>query len=138
MSGNKRNCKLIRPECGISVKGKYKDTCYTKSPIMDWKYNLIVYYDMIEANRNDKYAFRQTYRGYMVAGNPLFTYFLTDGGAGASYKNSKMITGYGDISIFKWKKSFKSYVIKSGKWIYFCTDFVPIHMFHHMGKIYSL
>ena len=72
------------PECGICMKGKYKGPGYTESPIMDWKFNLIVYYDGVEANRNDKIVFGQTFQGYVATGMPHFTYFLTDGGAGAS------------------------------------------------------
>jgi len=74
----------------------------------------------------------------MAAGNPPFTCFLMGGGAGASYKDLEMIAGHGFISILRWKKFSKSNVIKTGKEIYFCTDFVPAHEFPHMGKIYSL
>ncbi len=139
--GEQKQEKIISssdPECGICVKGKYKGPGYIESPIMDWKYSLTVYYDVIEANRNDKLAFRQTYRGYMAAGNPPFTYFLTDGGAGASYKNLEMVASHGSIPILRWKKSSKPNVIKTGKGIYFCTDFVPAHVVPYMGKIYSL
>ncbi|MHA1300527.1 MAG: hypothetical protein ACTSO9_14000 [Candidatus Helarchaeota archaeon] len=61
------------PECGICVKGKYKGRGYTESPIMDWKFNLVVHYDAVEANRNDKIAFRQTFQGGVATGMPHFT-----------------------------------------------------------------
>ncbi|MHA2010804.1 MAG: hypothetical protein ACTSWG_00420 [Candidatus Helarchaeota archaeon] len=49
-------------DCGICVKGKYKGSGYTESPIIDWKYSLTVYYNVIKASQNDKHAFRQIYR----------------------------------------------------------------------------
>jgi len=74
----------------------------------------------------------------MAAGNPPFTHFLMDGGAGASYKNLKMVAGHRSILTLKRKKSSKLNVIKTRKEIYSCTDFVPAHEIPRMGKIYSL
>jgi len=126
------------PECGICVKGKYKGPGYTESPIMDWKFNLIVYYDVMEANRNDKIVFRDTFQGYVAMGRPAFTYFLTDGGAGASYKNLKLVANNGSIPILRWKKSSKSNVIEVKKGLYFNTDFVPKSIIPHLGKLYNI
>ena len=63
--GEQKQEKIISssdPECGICVKGKYKGSGYTESPIIDWKYSLTVYYNVIKASQNDKHAFRQIYR----------------------------------------------------------------------------
>lgn len=126
------------PECGICVKGKYKGPGYTESPIMDWKFNLIVYYDAVEANRNDKVAFRETFQGYLANGGVPFTYFITDGGAGVSHKNLEMVSEGRSIPILRWKKSSTPNVIKAKKGLYFNIDFVPKHVIPHMSKIYDL
>jgi len=69
----------------------------------------------MEANRNDKVVFRRTFQGHVAAGEPPFTYFLTDGGAGASYKNLKMVYENGSIPILRWEKSPKPNVIEAKK-----------------------
>jgi len=126
------------PESGIYMKGKYKGPGYIESPIMDWKFDLIVYYDVMAANRNDKVVFRQTYQVYLAGGKPKFIYFLTDGGAGASNENQAMVARSGSIPILRWKKSSKPNVIEVKKGLYFNTKHIPVHIIPHMGKIYNL
>ena len=50
----------------------------------------------------------------------------------------KLVAENGSIPILRWKKSLKSNVIKTGKGIYFNTDFIPEHIIPSMGRIYNI
>lgn len=135
---SKQTGVLSDPDCGKCVKGKYKGAGYLESPIMDWKCNLIVYYDVIPANRNDKIAFRETFHGYLTHPKPPFTFFLTDGGAGASHANMDLVAAQGTIPILKWKESTNPAVVKTPKGNFFHTKYIPPPLIPQLDKIYNL
>jgi len=129
---------LSDPDCGKCVKGRYKGAGYTESPIMDWKYNLILYYDVIPANRNDKIAFRTTFQSYLAQKKPRFKIFLTDGGAGASHTNLQLVADQGTIPLLKWEKSSNPEVVKTPKGNYFHTKYIPPPYIPHLDLFYNL
>lgn len=133
----KKTGLLSDPDCGKYNKGHYRGPGYIESPIEDWKFNLILHYDVIKANTNDKVAFRETFQGYLAEKNPSFTYFLTDGGAGASHKNLQLVHGTGAIPILRWVKSTHRDVIKTPKGYYFNVKYIPERLHLHLDELYA-
>ncbi len=133
---------LSDPEAGNYVKktGKYSvlvGTGYTDTCIVDSLFGLPVYWDAVNASKNDNTIFQDTINQCMksTAIKPLF--LIADAGPD-SHPSNKVVIENGIIPIIAARANSVGNILKTEKGNHFRADYIPRIYHKLLGKLFNL
>jgi hypothetical protein len=133
---------LSDPDAGHYVKktGKYSvlsGTGYTDSCIVDSWFGLPVYWDAVNASKNDNTIFQETINQCIKSTTEKPLYLIADAGPD-SHPSNEVVIEKGIIPIIAARANSVGNILKTEKGTHFRAQYIP-RVFHKLlGKLYNL
>lgn len=139
---NKETGQLSDPDAGHYVKktGKYSvlsGTGYTDTCIVDSWWGLPVYWDAVNASKNDNTIFQETIIQFMKSATEKPLFVIADAGPDSHLSNETVIEN-GIIPIIAARANSVGNILKTEKGSHFRAQYIPRIYHKILGKLYNI
>ena len=133
---------LSDPDAGPYVKKKGKHsvlvgTGYTDTCIVDSWHGLPVYWDAVNASKNDNTIFQETINQCIKSTTEKPLFLIADAGPD-SHPSNEVVIEKGIIPIIAARANSVGYILKTEKGNHFRAQYIPRIYYRLLGKLYNL